>query len=175
MPLRVGERSLGVLVLLSMSAERRFTETDRVFIEELAGRAALALDNARLLREAQAALELIGVAAHDLGNPLNALQLTLGKLRRTPSADADKLREGLGAALRQTQRLGRLLHNLLDLSRLSSGQAGAGGGGGGPGGAGARGAWSGTRTRRRRWAAGWCWTRSWGWWGGGTGCGWSGC
>ncbi|HEX8433745.1 ATP-binding protein [Archangium sp.] len=121
-PLRAGGRTLGVLILLSTSAERRFTQTDLVFIEELAGRAGLALDNARLLREAQAALELIGVAAHDLGNPLNALQLMLGKLRRAPPADGDRLREGLGVALRQTQRLGRLLHNLLDLSRLSSGR-----------------------------------------------------
>jgi PAS domain S-box-containing protein len=121
-PMRAGGRTLGVLILLSTSAERRFTETDRVFIEELAGRAGLALDNARLLREAQGALELIGVAAHDLGNPLNALQLMLGKLRRSPPTDVDTLREGLGGALRQTQRLGRLLHNLLDLSRLSSGR-----------------------------------------------------
>ncbi|MGZ3461355.1 MAG: sensor histidine kinase, partial [Archangium sp.] len=121
-PLRVGERTLGALSLLSQTPERRFTETDRVFVEEVAGRAALSLENARLLREAQAALELIGVAAHDLGNPLNALQLMLGRLRRSPPADADKLREALTVAVRHTQRLGRLLHNLLDLSRLSSGR-----------------------------------------------------
>ncbi|WP_375769414.1 ATP-binding protein [Archangium gephyra] len=121
-PLRVAGRAVGVLMLVSQRAERRFTETDQVFIEELAGRAALSLENARLLREAQAALDLIGVAAHDLGNPLQALQLMLGKLRRTPPADPDKLREVLTAAVRHTQRLGRLLHNLLDLSRLSSGR-----------------------------------------------------
>jgi signal transduction histidine kinase len=107
---------------MTQRPERRFTETDQVFVEELAGRAALSLDNARLLREAQAALELIGVASHDLGTPLQALQLMLGKLRRTPPTDADKLREGLTAAVRYTQRLGRLLHNLLDLSRLGSGR-----------------------------------------------------
>ncbi|WP_257461865.1 ATP-binding protein [Archangium lipolyticum] len=121
-PLRAGGRTLGVLVLMTQKPERRFTETDQVFVEELAGRAALSLDNARLLREAQAALELIGVASHDLGTPLQALQLMLGKLRRAPPADVDKLREGLTAAMRYTQRLGRLLHNLLDLSRLGSGR-----------------------------------------------------
>ncbi|WP_309894321.1 ATP-binding protein [Archangium sp.] len=121
-PLRVGGRTLGVFILLSGRPELRFSQADQVFIEELASRAALALDNARLLREAQGALELIGVASHDLGNPLNNLHLLLGKLTRSPPADEDKLREGLTAALRQTQRLGRLLHNLLDLSRLSSGK-----------------------------------------------------
>jgi PAS domain S-box-containing protein len=119
-PLRAGGRTVGVLVLVSQRPERRFTETDQVFVEELAGRAALSLENARLLREAQAALELIGVAAHDLGNPLQALQLMLGKLRRAPPSDPDKLHSVLTAAERHTQRLGRLLHNLLDLSRLSS-------------------------------------------------------
>jgi PAS domain S-box-containing protein len=121
-PLRVGGRTLGVIILLSGRSELRFSQADQVFIEELAGRAALALDNARLLREAQAALELIGVASHDLGNPLNNLHLLLGKLKRSPPADPDRLGEGLTAALRQTQQLGRLLHNLLDLSRLSSGK-----------------------------------------------------
>lgn len=121
-PLRVGERTLGVLGLLSHRAELRFSQTDQVFLEELAARAALALENARLLRETKAALELLGVASHDLGNPLNALQLQLTRLRRAPPEDAEQLREGLGSALRHTQRLGRLLHNLLDLSRLSSGR-----------------------------------------------------
>ncbi|AKI98966.1 PAS domain S-box-containing protein [Archangium gephyra] len=121
-PLRAAGHAVGVLMLVSQRPERRFTETDQVFVEELAGRAALSLENARLLREAQAALDLIGVAAHDLGNPLQALQLMLGKLRRLPPSEPEKLREVLTAAVRHTQRLGRLLHNLLDLSRLSSGK-----------------------------------------------------
>ena len=121
-PLRIRGVTQGALMLLCGRPERRFTLTDQVFIEELAARAALALDNARLLREAQGALSLIGEAAHDLGNPLHTLQLTLGKLRRHPPADPDKLRDTLTQSLHQTQRLGRLLHNLLDLSRLGAGR-----------------------------------------------------
>jgi len=120
-PLAVGERVLGVLALFSAREERRFSNTDRAFVEELAGRAALALDNARLYREAQEALELIGVAAHDLANPLHMLQLLLSKLRRTDPDDHEKVRTGLAAADKQTKRLGQLLNNLLDLSRSSSG------------------------------------------------------
>jgi PAS domain S-box-containing protein len=122
-PLRVGEQTRGVFVLLTSTPERRLTPTDQLFVEELAGRAALALDNARLFREAQDAVELIGVAAHDLGNPLNTLQLLLRRLHRMElPPGGEKMREGLGAALKQTQRLGQLLLNLLDLSRLSSGK-----------------------------------------------------
>ncbi|MBN1203452.1 MAG: PAS domain S-box protein [Myxococcaceae bacterium] len=122
-PLTVGEQTSGALVLMSSQPERRFTVTEQVFVEELAGRAALALDNARLFQEAQRALELIGVTSHDLSNPLNALQLQLARLKRVdPAAEPERVREGLGAALRNAQRLGQLLHNLLDLSRLSSGK-----------------------------------------------------
>jgi PAS domain S-box-containing protein len=122
-PLSVGGQTLGAMVLLSSQPERRFTATDQVFMEELAGRAALALDNMRLFQEAQQALELIGVASHDLANPLNAMQLLLTRLRRLePAQEPERVREGLAAALRHSQRLGHLLHNLLNLSRLSSGK-----------------------------------------------------
>ncbi|GHG88828.1 ATP-binding protein [Comamonas sp. JC664] len=121
-PLRVGQQMRGVFVLLTSSPERRLTVADQVFVEEVAGRAALALDNARLWSEAQEAVELIGVAAHDLGNPLNTLQLLLHRLQGLELTGGQKARSGLAAALRQTQRLGQLLHNLLDLSRLSSGK-----------------------------------------------------
>jgi PAS domain S-box-containing protein len=122
-PLRVGQQTRGVFVLLTSTPGRRLTLADQVLVEELAGRAALALDNARLLREAQEAVELVGVAAHDLGNSLNTLQLLLRRLHRADlAAGAEKVREGLGTAVKQTQRLGQLLHNLLDLSRLSSGK-----------------------------------------------------
>ncbi|WP_426756158.1 ATP-binding protein [Myxococcus sp. Y35] len=121
-PLRVGQQIRGVFVLLTSAPERRLTMTDQVVVEEVAGRAALALDNARLWSEAQEAVELIGVAAHDLGNPLNTLQLLLRRLQTLEQAGSQKARDGLAAALRQTQRLGQLLHNLLDLSRLSSGK-----------------------------------------------------
>jgi signal transduction histidine kinase len=122
-PLAVGPRVLGALCLLSAGTHRRYGEVDKAFMEELAGRAALALDNARLLAEAQDALELIGVAAHDLGNPLASLQLRLLRLRRMDAVSHDtRAREGMAGAEAETQRLVRLVHNLLDLSRLSAGR-----------------------------------------------------
>ncbi|NMO16240.1 PAS domain S-box protein [Pyxidicoccus fallax] len=121
-PLAVGGRVLGALCLLSTGPHRRFGEVDRAFMEELAARAALALDNARLLAQAQDALELIGVAAHDLGNPLSSLQLKLWRLRKLEGAREPRMRDGLAGAEAETQRLGKLVHNLLDLSRLSAGR-----------------------------------------------------
>ncbi|MFB1480457.1 ATP-binding protein [Corallococcus sp. RDP092CA] len=122
-PLRTGSETLGAFVLLTARGHRRFTQADQVLVEELAGRAALALENTRLLREAREAVDLIAVTAHDLGNPLHALQLLLTKVQRAQAASrGEDVRQGLVAARGQAQRLGQLLHNLLDLSRLSSGK-----------------------------------------------------
>ncbi|MCY1041171.1 ATP-binding protein [Corallococcus sp. bb12-1] len=122
-PLRAGNQTLGVFVLMTARGHRSFTQADQVLVEELAGRAALALDNTRLLREAREAVDLIAVTAHDLGNPLQALQLLLNKVQRAQASGQDEgVRKGLVAARGQAQRLGQLLHDLLDLSRLSSGK-----------------------------------------------------
>ncbi|HEX8438346.1 HAMP domain-containing sensor histidine kinase [Archangium sp.] len=83
--------------------------------------AALTQENARLRAQVQAALELVGVAAHDLGNPLTSLQLRLHRLRGQLPPDARAL-EALAKAERETRRMGLLLHDLLDLSRLSAGR-----------------------------------------------------
>ncbi|HYO72161.1 MAG TPA: HAMP domain-containing sensor histidine kinase [Archangium sp.] len=82
---------------------------------------ALARENARLRAEAQAALELVGVAAHDLGNPLLALQLRLQRLR-AQTRDNPHAQEDLALIEREARRMGLLVHELLDLSRLSAGQ-----------------------------------------------------
>ncbi|WP_257457397.1 sensor histidine kinase [Archangium lipolyticum] len=77
-------------------------------------------ENARLRAQVQGAFEMVGVAAHDLGNPLLALQLRLYRLRGHLPADS-RAQEGLAIAERETRRMGLLVHDLLDLSRLSVG------------------------------------------------------
>ncbi|MCC6999541.1 MAG: response regulator [Deltaproteobacteria bacterium] len=66
----------------------------------------------------QARDDFLSIASHELRTPLTALQLNLQNLERVaPTAPRDKM----AAALRQTQRLTRLVDNLLDLSRITSG------------------------------------------------------
>ena len=122
-PLRVGEVSRGVLVLLSSRPSASYADGP-VFVEELAGTAALALDNARLLPRGAG-----GAGAHRRGGARLGQPAAHAAAAAAPAAPAgrwppgrEKVREGLGTALRQTQQLGQLLHNLLDLSRLSSGK-----------------------------------------------------
>jgi PAS domain S-box-containing protein len=62
--------------------------------------------------------EFISIAAHELRTPLTALQLKLQSLRRKSLAEEARS-ERLEGALRQTERLARLVDRLLDVSRVA--------------------------------------------------------
>ncbi|MEQ9569781.1 MAG: PAS domain-containing protein [Longimicrobiales bacterium] len=92
---------------------------------ELAGRAGIAVDNARLYEEARTAArsrdELVAAVSHDLRNPLGAILSGLALLREfevPPDRQAEVLRAvGLAA-----KRMDRLATDLLDAARLEAGR-----------------------------------------------------
>jgi signal transduction histidine kinase len=126
-------RTLGVITFASASSGRTFDVRDVDLASEVAARAALAVDNARLYREAQTALrvrtDFLSMAAHELRTPLTPIQLQLEslsrRLRRLPIADeiaAARMSDKLGVAIAQTRRLSSLVERLLDVSRIGSGR-----------------------------------------------------
>ncbi|MCY1030368.1 PAS domain-containing protein [Corallococcus sp. BB11-1] len=129
-PLTARGRTLGIISAASCSPTRRFSRRDLASLEDLAWRAALAVDNARLYRQAEQAVaardEFVAVATHELRTPLSALHLQLASLQRTldkqPSEEAERLGQGLAGALRQADRLTRLVAHLFDVARLGTGQ-----------------------------------------------------
>ena len=85
----------------------------------------------RLLAEAQIEVrlrdEFLSIAAHELRTPLAALQLQLEGLRRLAARAGEQLaaepvRERVSRAAHTAQRLGRLVEELLDLSRVTTGR-----------------------------------------------------
>ncbi|NNB98414.1 PAS domain-containing protein [Corallococcus exiguus] len=129
-PLMARGRTLGIVSAATCSPTRRFGMRDLSQLEDLAWRAALAVDNARLYRQAEHAVaardEFVAVATHELRTPLSALHLQLSSLQRTvdklPSDESERLGQGLSGALRQADRLARLVTHLFDVARLGTGQ-----------------------------------------------------
>lgn len=79
-PLRARERTYGVIMLISAESMRRYGDEDRALLEELAYRASLALENARLFEEiervSRAREGLVTAVSHDLKNAIHALVVT---------------------------------------------------------------------------------------------------
>jgi signal transduction histidine kinase len=131
-PLVARGRSLGTLLFLATTSARRYDQSDLALATAIAGRAALAVDNARLYRDAQDAIrarnDFLSMAAHELRTPLTPVQLQLASLERmltkegTSSLTREKMRAKLSNAVRQTDRMAALIDNLLDISRLTVGR-----------------------------------------------------
>lgn len=125
-PLTARGRSLGVLILATQDSGRRYGPGDDSFVHELARRAGLAVDNARLYGElvesAQRKDELLAMLAHELRNPLAPVISSLEHLRRLPPGETARQGEILDRAERQVDQLRRLVDDLLDVSRVTRGK-----------------------------------------------------
>lgn len=132
-PLIARERTLGALTLVSAESGRRYTQADLDLAMELARRAALAVDNARLHRaelEARRAAEaanlaktqFLAVMSHELRTPLNAIAGYAELMRMgirgpiTPEQQAD-----LDRIKRSQRSLLSLINDVLNYAKLEAG------------------------------------------------------
>ncbi len=129
-PLRVRERTLGTMTMVSSRMGRAYDEEDLTLAEELGRRAGIAIENALLYREAQRAVQLrdefLSIAGHELKTPLTALDLQLQSLASAFNKgavlhDTKRWVERLQKTIAQSKRLAHLIHELLDVSRITSG------------------------------------------------------
>ncbi len=128
-PLRAHDRTLGAIAFATAESGHRYDEADLHFATELAGRAGMGLENARLYAEAQEAIrlrdEFLSVASHELKTPLTTLQFQLEGLNRALASTLvteNRLTKRLQTANRQTVRLTSLVENLLEVSRITTGR-----------------------------------------------------
>jgi PAS domain S-box-containing protein len=129
-PLVARGQALGGIVLAYSDSGRRYTEADQPFAVELAQRAALALDNARLYREAQEAIRardaFFAAVSHDLRNPLAAIkmfaQTILYQTRQQAPVRLDQWERGALLVDRAVDRADALVGQMLDVARLQAGR-----------------------------------------------------
>jgi K+-sensing histidine kinase KdpD len=128
-PLRARDRLIGVLSAARETPGRPYTPDDQALLQELADRAAVAIDNARLYRQAQEAIgvrdQFLLIAAHELRTPVTGLrgyaQLLL-RAHQRGMLDTARLERYLPALDEGAQRLAELIEDLLDVSRLHTGR-----------------------------------------------------
>jgi PAS domain S-box-containing protein len=125
MPLAARGRTIGSLTFISSESARRYGEDDFALAGELARRAALAIDNARLYRRAQEANhakdEFLATLSHELRTPLTPIigwvhMMSGGQLA------AEDMTHGLAVIGKNSQSLSRLINDLLDMSAILSGK-----------------------------------------------------
>ena len=114
-----------MLSIASCRPERRYGPADLQLAEELGRRVALALDNAHLYEVAQDAIQVrdrvLGVVAHDLRNPLNAILLNSDLLKRRATEPERRSQKQFDGIRKAALRMNRLIQDLLDVMRLESG------------------------------------------------------
>jgi signal transduction histidine kinase len=123
-PLPGRERVLGAISLGTAESGRRLGADDLALAEELARRAASALENARLYRELEDAGrrkdQFLAMLAHELRNPLAPVLTSLHLISRVETRqDRDSVVDVMN---RQVRHLARLVDDLLDVSRITRGK-----------------------------------------------------
>ena len=139
-PLRARGRTLGAITFVYAESGRRYSPDDLSFAEDFARRAALAVENALALKEAEAGRlreqalrseaelanrakdQFLGTVSHELRTPLTAILGWVSLLRRRGApAEVDR---GLVVIERNARLQTKLIDDVLDISRIISGKLG---------------------------------------------------
>lgn len=126
-PLVVQEEVIGAMTFVAAESGRHYTRADLAMAEEVASRAALAVANARLYREAQRAIavrdEFMSLASHELKTPVTSLKMHTQLLQRQAARSGETDRAERFAKMdRQIDKLTGLINDLLNIARVQGGQ-----------------------------------------------------
>ncbi len=124
-PLTARGATYGAIVLLARAGQT-FGAAELSLAEELARRASLAIDNARLHHQAQEAVglreQVLTVVSHDLRSPLSTILMAAERL----TAHVELPRPAVTATARRVkvaaERMSHMIRDLLDFSQIEAGQ-----------------------------------------------------
>lgn len=125
-PLVTSGRPIGALTLVTSGSGRRFEVADLSLAADLARRAAVVVEHARLFHEAQQATrardDVLAVVAHDLRNPLNTVTMAVSLMLETTPPERVQERRQAEIVRRAADRMNRMIQDLLDVKRMESGR-----------------------------------------------------
>ncbi|QLE47319.1 response regulator [Nostoc sp. C057] len=124
-PLQVRQHKLGTIVFASTQLGRYYTTVDLAMAEELAQRAASAIENAQLYWQAQEANrikdEFLAIVSHELRTPLNSM-LGWVQIIRHRKLDEAITSKALVTIERNAKLQSKLIDDILDISRIVQGK-----------------------------------------------------
>jgi PAS domain S-box-containing protein len=124
-PLKARGRTLGAFTLVTAESGRVYNDDDFRFAQDVAFRAALAVDNARAYDEAQMANrlkdEFLATLSHELRTPLNAI-LGYSRLVQSGMLTPDRHTHAFQTVERNATALTQIVEDILDVSRIISGK-----------------------------------------------------
>jgi PAS domain S-box-containing protein len=125
-PLVSSGKILGALTLVTSGSGRRYDEADLSLAADMARRAAIVVEHARLFHEAQQATkardDVLAVVAHDLRNPLNTVTMAIGLMLENTPVERTQERRQVEIVRRAADRMNRMIQDLLDVKRIESGR-----------------------------------------------------
>ena len=124
-PLIAHGQTLGALTLVTAESGRLYSEDDLRFAQDVASRAALAVDNALAYDHVQRANrlkdEFLATLSHELRTPLNAI-VGYARMIRSGSITGDKQAKAIATLERNATSLSQIVEDVLDVSRIIAGK-----------------------------------------------------
>ncbi|MCU1384757.1 MAG: domain S-box [Acidobacteria bacterium] len=124
-PLAAHGRTFGALTFVHAESGRTYTDADFRFLQDVAYRSALAVENARAYAQVNAANrakdEFLATLSHELRTPLNAV-LGWSRMLRDGTISPGKMPRALEVIERNAVAQLDLVEDLLDLSRIITGK-----------------------------------------------------
>ena len=125
-PMVVHQRILGAISFVTAESARHYTPSEFRLAQDLAYRSALAVENARAYRQANAANrtkdEFLAMLSHELRTPLNAVLGWTRMLRAGSVSGPTKMARAFEVIERNALAQLDLVEDLLDLSRIITGK-----------------------------------------------------
>ena len=124
-PLVAQHSTIGVITFIAAESQRHYTAADLRFAEDVAARAALAVDKSRAYKQANDANrlkdEFLATLSHELRTPLNAI-LGYARIVRSGALTGDKHARALETIERNATSLTQIVEDVLDVSRIVTGR-----------------------------------------------------
>jgi signal transduction histidine kinase/ActR/RegA family two-component response regulator len=124
-PLPIHGQILGTISIARSTPGANYSSADLMLAEELARRAGMAVDHARLYRTSQEANrvkdEFLATLSHELRSPLSSALLCAQMLRRG-ILDSEKTARALETIERKIDLEVRLVDDLIDIARINTGK-----------------------------------------------------